>query len=450
MKHQLFRLLIGCCMGAGWLHWSMAADLNSIKRAGVKDGFTFAAGGDMIGPREPSLPRGGSEMEYVANILRAADAAFGNLEGSLFDRATFPAIAAPENGGGYPVYAPSVAADYKALGIDMVSRANNHAIDWGIEGMRETARILDAAGIVHAGSGADAATARAPAYFQSAKGKVALISAASTFPPMAAAGEIGTRSEKRPGIFALRTQQILLVTPVEMETLRRVAARQDFEGVPVHDPKQIMIGGQQTIGAAVFRISDTPGQTFEVNAKDRAAILDAIKTAASSADFVVFTIHAHERRSDGQPADFIQPLFHDIIDAGADVIVRHGPHYLNGVEIYKGKPIFYDMGSLFTALAPIKRFTGTSSSETESARQVMDIPPEWNDSAIAVSEFRGGQVSEIRLYPLVINDEGPLVGLPRPAPPDAAERILKQFQVNSDRYGTRIRIENGMGIIRPN
>lgn len=449
MNQQLLRLVIACCLLTGWFPCSMSADSGIGKRATVKDGFTFAAGGDMIGPREPVLPRGGADIAQVASILRAADAAFANLEGTIFDRATFHAIPAPENGGGYPLYAPTVAADYKALGLDMVSRANNHAIDWGIEGMLETARILDAAGVVHAGSGRDGVTARAPAYFKSPKGKVALVSAASTFPPMAAAGEIGAPSQNRPGIFTLRTQQILLVTPAEMETLRRVAGRQDFEGVPVYDPKQIMIGGQQTIGAAVFRISESPGQTFEVNKKDRVALLDAIRTAASSADFVVFTIHAHERRADGQPADFIQPLFHDIIDAGADVIVRHGPHYLNGVEIYRGKPIFYDMGSLFTTLAPIKRFQGTSSSETESAKQILDIPPEWNDSAIAVSEFRDGQVSEIRLYPLVINETGPLVGTPKPAPPDAAQRILQRFQLNSDRYGTRIRIENGVGIIRP-
>ena len=47
------------------------------------------------------------------------------------------------------------------------------------------------------------------------------------------------------------------------------------------------------------------------------------------------------------PADFLPLLFHKAIDAGADVVIRHGPHELNGIEIYKGKPIFYSLGSLF-------------------------------------------------------------------------------------------------------
>ena len=45
------------------------------------------------------------------------------------------------------------AADMKALGVDMVSVANNHSTDWGPEGLLETSRLLDEAGIAHAGGG---------------------------------------------------------------------------------------------------------------------------------------------------------------------------------------------------------------------------------------------------------------------------------------------------------
>jgi poly-gamma-glutamate capsule biosynthesis protein CapA/YwtB (metallophosphatase superfamily) len=41
----------------------------------------------------------------------------------------------------------------------------------------------------------------------------------------------------------------------------------------------------------------------------------------------------------------MKKIAHFAIDAGADVVVGHGPHYSLGVEIYKGKPISYGLGS---------------------------------------------------------------------------------------------------------
>ena len=44
-------------------------------------------------------------------------------------------------------------------------------------------------------------------------------------------------------------------------------------------------------------------------------------------------------------ADFVVTAAHLAIDAGADIFVGHGPHILRGIEIYKGKPIFYSMAN---------------------------------------------------------------------------------------------------------
>ena len=158
----------------------------------------------------------------------------------------------------------------------------------------------------------------------------------------------------------------------------------------------------------------------------------------------MLSIHAHETASGGQefdapaatlkPADFLRSLFHDAIDSGADVVVTHGPHVLRGIEIYKGKPIFYGLGSLFFELG-------------------RDWPREWFDSVVAVSEFRGGKVSEVRLYPIVLG--GPAEsrsrldqGSPRLAMGMDARRILEGLQRQSQAFGTQIRIENGVGLIR--
>ena len=45
------------------------------------------------------------------------------------------------------------------------------------------------------------------------------------------------------------------------------------------------------------------------------------------------------------PAEFIGAFARAMIDAGADLVVGHGPHLLRGLELYKGKPIFYSLGN---------------------------------------------------------------------------------------------------------
>ena len=69
---------------------------------------------------------------------------------------------------------------------------------------------------------------------------------------------------------------------------------------------------------------------------------------------MIATIHAHQGDSvlqsflfEDHPPDFLVELAHQSIDNGADAFVGHGPHILRGIEIYKGKPIFYDLGEFF-------------------------------------------------------------------------------------------------------
>lgn len=75
-------------------------------------GFSFAAGGDMIGPNQRLELRRHPDpaLERVADLFRGADFGFANQEGSLFDLATFKGWPAAENGGGYPL-APAGGAD---------------------------------------------------------------------------------------------------------------------------------------------------------------------------------------------------------------------------------------------------------------------------------------------------------------------------------------------------
>ncbi len=427
----------------------------------VPDGFTFAAAGDMIGPyhdvdlKDPSFAQ-------VTALFRGADLGFANQEGSIFDLKTYKGYPAAENGGGYPLQPAAFARTIKAMGISLVSKANNHATDWGTEGLAETLGWLAAAGVTQAGAGAGLEAARAPAYFETVKGRIALVDTASTFPPMAVAGPPVTRfniaSRPRVGISALHVRQVGLVTPQQLAALRGIAGPLDFGGSP--QSSEVRLGDQ------VFRASAKTGTAWETNKEDETAILNSVKAARARANFVLFSIHAHQTAGnsdagggpyepmvlhwaneaasgeDPRPANFEPALFHAAIDAGADAVVRTGPHVLGGIEIYKGKPIFYSLGSLFFD------FRGKRSYTTPTG-QVMRFPDGYFQTVIPVTRYRNGRIDEIRLYPFAIGgDGGPLGGMPHPASAEESDRILKGLQKISAIYGTRIAIEKGVGVIR--
>jgi poly-gamma-glutamate capsule biosynthesis protein CapA/YwtB (metallophosphatase superfamily) len=111
------------------------------------------------GPYARLLDRrsGAHPFRHVLPLWRGADLRLGNLESPL---ARGPAVAASKlvlRG------APAAPAALAAAGIDCVALANNHLMDFGPEGIRQTRAALDAAGVSHAGAGEDAAVAASPA-----------------------------------------------------------------------------------------------------------------------------------------------------------------------------------------------------------------------------------------------------------------------------------------------
>ncbi|MFJ7215043.1 CapA family protein [Amycolatopsis sp. NPDC098790] len=421
----------------------------------VADGFTLAVAGDLLGPWAPRMGQGNAGLGAVAALFTSADAGFANLEGNIFDLVDFRGSPAAENGGfeqggigSGPLYPCSVADDLRELGITMVSVANNHALDWGAEGLLETGRTLDAAGIVHAGGGRTLAAARAPAFSETARGRVALVSAASTFLPMAPAGAGGGDARypyraPRPGISALRKRTVTLVTEEEFAVLRSIADRQGT-GVADDAIDVVINPNYETFAPQNFRLADRTGVTYEPFPEDRDGILDAVRVGRTRADFVVFAIHAQETSSGGQeflvppetlePPDFVVDLARDAIDAGADAVLVHGPHVVRGIEIHRDRPVFYGLGSLFFELG-------------------IGWPPSWYDSVVPVIRFDGGTLAEIRLHPISLghpDERRPQSrqGIPEPADEETADRILTGIRRSSERYGTSVDITAGIGVIR--
>ncbi|MCA1583605.1 MAG: CapA family protein [Acidobacteria bacterium] len=397
----------------------------------------------------------------MMTLLQKGDATFGNFEGSAIDVRRFTGYPAAEFGGVWIIGPPEVAKDLRTLGFDVVSRANNHATDWGLEGMRLTSDALDAAGIVHAGVGETRAAARAARFFESPKGRVAVVSMASTFTPMSRAMDAQGEAPGRPGLSGVRTTRHVLVTAEELERLRKIRAEQPKGAIrPNPDEPQDVVD----LFGTSFKVGEGRGYRYTVNPVDEEEILRAIRHAKLSADFVIATIHAHEPGNwSDQPADFLPVLARKAIDAGADAWVGHGPHQLRGIELYKDKPIFYSLGDFIfqlDLLQPVgkdlyeqfKKDSGTMT-DAEFSTFWTDRTFEgdvWYQSVIAESRFESGRLAEVRLHPVDLGADLRAAnrGVPRLARPDVARTILERLQRLSSPFGTTITIEQNVGIIR--
>jgi poly-gamma-glutamate synthesis protein (capsule biosynthesis protein) len=197
---------------------------------------------------------------------------------------------------------------------------------------------------------------------------------------------------------------------------------------------------------------------------DEKEILKSVRAAKQLSDFVIVTIHAHEPGNWSQePADFLPTLAHEAIDAGADEFIGHGPHQVRGVEVYKGKPIFYSLGNFIFQLDLLEAVgsdlfeqykmdqASTTDGEFDAMwNQLVFGSDVWYQSVVTTSRFEKGRVAEIQLTPVDLDYKarGADRGVPRPASADVARTILERMQKLSQPFGTRIAIEAGKGIIR--
>jgi poly-gamma-glutamate synthesis protein (capsule biosynthesis protein) len=422
------------------------------KPASVKGRFSVVSVGDLMLAR-PESQSTDPEFQKVLALLRSGDVAIGNQEGPAFDLST---LKAGNHGEGGLLYSPAMAADYKAMGINIVSVANNHGTDFGDEGLLDSMHLLDLAGVAHAGGGRDLDEARAAGFYATPKGRVGLVSSASTFKVHAGANNGNGMMPGAPGLSLLRTQTIQLVTADEFAQVRQLATElaSPLKPAPLPDAKQI------TLGEQIYRLADKPGLHYQMDLYDHAGLLKAVRDAKAQSDLVVFHIHAHESPTGvdddtPQPPDFLIKLFHDVVDAGADVVMGGGPHSLRGVEIYKGKPVLYGLAMFYfrprlmgTPEHMFHEFSLEGYPEDPDPRP--NNPEAWYDSVLAITDFDGARVRQVRLYPIdLANKATPASrGLPHLATGERARQILARLQSDSAPFGTKIAIEGDMGVIR--
>jgi poly-gamma-glutamate capsule biosynthesis protein CapA/YwtB (metallophosphatase superfamily) len=442
--------------------------------------FTIALAGDTMLTRQLTPFK---EERFIAlrGILRDVDAAFANLEGTVHNwNEGTPGITQ----GTFMTTEPKLLDDLKWFGINMVSCANNHAFDYGEGGVLANLKHLDDAGIAHAGTGRNLAEARAPAYLDTPNGRVALVAATATFRPWNQAGEQRPDLRGRPGINPLGFQTAYNVDAAAFEQLKRISRELGFEKsherarkhfysdkeIPDAKAAELSLLGNRYLLAERFAIETKSSE------RDLQDNLRWIREARRQADWLVVSVHCHEfggaslltagsRAELEETADFVTRFAHQAIDEGADIFVGHGSHFPMGIEIYRGKPIFYSVGNFifqnetvgFFPADAYERFDldlkATPSdfldARTAGGKKGHPSDPAYWENMFAVCEFAGGKLKAIKVHPI---DQG--FGRPRPqrgrpilAEGEVAARVIDRVIKLSQRYATKISRRGGMGIV---
>lgn len=438
--------------------------------------LTLAAAGDAIITRKLSVIED-SRFEQVIDKLRSADASFVNLEVLLHEFEGAPQADWP----GTYMRAPAWAADeLKWAGFDLFAAATNHANDFSHEGLRATMRELNERDLVYAGIGENLAMARKPAYLDTPAGRIALVSACSSIPPGAAAGTQRPDMQGRPGISPLRLKHRYTVPEEAYEYVRTISDQLGLESVKDHfDRIGFPIPDDDTftlLNTGGDDIEFECGSEFNIHTEtddtDTTEIQKQISAASKQADWVVASLHAHQGQNgmsnDHSVPDWFESFAHSCIDAGADVMVGHGPHLLRGIEIYDGAPIFYSLGNFLMQNETIPRLPadiyelyGLDADALPADvydTRVFDDDGEpigfladsafW-ESVLPVCEFEDGELCRIDLYPLDLGHGSPRPQRGRPllVTGESAAHILNDLMELSRPYSTKIQFDNGVGTI---
>jgi len=416
---------------------------------------------------------GHEEPGYVAllELVRGADAAFTNLEINFHDYEVAPAA---QSGGIHLAAPPAMAGELAWAGFDFVSRANNHALDWGAEGMVLTTRYVEEAGLVHAGTGPDLARAREARFLDTPAGRVALVAVTSTYPELMRAGPASRDMPGRPGTSVLRhttTRQVESAKFdqfVELAESLAVFTNQDGKrvagstGVGGFEPNVHIDGDNIRLWGQALQRAQADALTSRADPRDLEALARLVAGARAGADLVVVSVHAHE--TDGRRAEtpaFLREFAHAMVDAGADVVVGHGPHVLRGIEIYRGKPVFYSLGNFIfqnetTPRLPLEDLAMLGLGPDATVEQFndrrgatalygfLDKDAYW-ESVVAVPSWEQGRLARLTLHPVVLGGGKPRLerGRPMLAAPDQGRAIIEDLAALSRPFGTEIRWRDG-------
>lgn len=241
-----------------------------------KNNASIVVTGDVMFARKMPNVLGDDPFRNVANVTSTADALLINFENAATNsgsavKGDVPLKTSPD----YVHYA-------KNNNITVASLANNHAFDYGIDGMHDTIQALKDNGIIPIGAGDNADAAHNPVNLD------------------------------------LNGRKVTILNYMDSNNF----AEYSNEVMPV--------------------ANDT---SAGYSAYDSEVAKEQIKQAKENgSDMVIVYLHYGNEYS-RSPNDDQVAMSHEVIDAGADVVLGSHPHVTQGIEVYNGKPIFYSLGN---------------------------------------------------------------------------------------------------------
>ncbi len=422
----------------------------------------FAAAGDAL--IIDRLPPGHAGFGRVSEYLHKADARIVNLETVLGADNCFGNV---YSGGAWVRSPRGVLDDLLGYGFNLFAWANNHTMDFSYEGLRGTRDCFLSRGLSSAGAGLSLDEAAMPAFINTDGGRIGMISVSDSIPryagSRAGAGHDGFLP--RPGLNPLRFSVEYTVTREQMNELRKIA---DSIGINLRVEVSRAQGfvtppsdGVFDFGGISMREGPVPGRKTFVNEADMQRTVRGIKSALLTSEHVVVTIHSHQLKGgDERETDyFVEDFCRRCIDAGASGVVGTGTHLLKGIEIYKGRPIFYSLGNFIFQLDRIDRqpaefledlkypleMNGAEAifKRSEGGAKGLVADPVYYRSAIPYWEIESGQLRKLTLLPIELGFGKPknMLGLPSAAEP---ELVVADLAAVSKPYGTEYRIDGGL------
>ncbi|HEX7004328.1 MAG TPA: CapA family protein [Trueperaceae bacterium] len=351
-------------------------------------GFDLVAFGDVAFQRPISRSAVGRVASWKERLSAESPALFfGNLEIPLTDGGTPSDKPVAFRG------APAGAADLAQMGFDVLSLANNHALDYGEAGLRDTMAALSENRVAHVGAGIGEESL-SPHFVTIAGTKVAFVALCATVPRGYAAGD------GRLGVAPLRAHQAVYVDGAL------------FDEQP---------------GTAPY-IQSWPHE------QDLQRAEELVRSArAQGADLVVAALHwgvppMWLAPYQGFLAEYQRPMAERLVAAGVDVIFGHHPHVPHPWEWVDGKPVFWSLGNFI-----FQPYRVEHPQDGPTAPNLLSVkrPPETEEGLAVRIRVSEKAISGIEVVTFVL-DEG---GEPCPPSPQRHAAIMERLRSEDERGG---------------
>jgi poly-gamma-glutamate synthesis protein (capsule biosynthesis protein) len=240
-------------------------------------------------------------FSHIGATLKQADVVYANLEGMLV-KPQGPTIDIPDKRG-WRHPGPDGVLALNAWNIKTVGVANNVAYDR--KNIMETLKVLDAHGVAHTGGGANIDAAHTPAIVERKGVKIGFLQYTARW--YQDDEQIATATE--PGVAKISSRDGVTIDPGDVERVK-----EDIRKLrPLVDI--VVVSHHNRDGATATQFGTPPERPASAGRRDN---------------------HVSE--------PYQKAFAHLALDAGADLVYGHGTHAVQGVEVYKGKPILYAVG----------------------------------------------------------------------------------------------------------